>query len=202
MFVLDIGRDYVRSYLTKSTKADLAHVNKLFDDMVTDAVEDVKAFDVSADELVFDKSCEMRYAGQYHVLEIDLPEKEITEEDIRQLEERFHDVHQELFTFSLRWVPMEIINLRLTAKLKSSKLAPKRIAEGKEDPAKALIRTHQAWFGGKELETPVYDGTRLLAGNLVKGNAIIEEPTSTTVIPVGHACMVDAYGNYLIGSTK
>jgi hypothetical protein len=29
-------------------------------------------------------------------------------------------------------------------------------------------------------------------------NAIIEEPTTTTVIPAGHSCHVDEFGNFLI----
>jgi N-methylhydantoinase A len=64
MFFLDIGRDYVRSYLCKSDRADLSVINKLYKDMVADALEDVRAFDVSADDLLFDKSAEMRYQGQ------------------------------------------------------------------------------------------------------------------------------------------
>jgi N-methylhydantoinase A len=202
MFFLDIGRDYVRSHLCRSDRTDLSVVNKLFKDMVADALEDVKAFDVSADELVFDKSVEMRYQGQYHVLEIDLPEKETTGEDVKDLEERFHDVHEELFTFSLRWVPMEIINLRLTAKLKSDKLPIKKIVAGTKDPAKALLRKHKCYFEGKVVETPVYDGLKLEAGNIIKGNAIIEEPTTTTVVPARKLCTIDAFGNYIIVPEK
>jgi N-methylhydantoinase A len=202
MFFLDIGRDYVRSHLCRSDRVDLSVVNKLFKDMMADALEDVKAFDVSADELVFDKSVEMRYQGQYHVLEIDLPEKEPTAQDVKDLEERFHDVHEELFTFSLRWVPMEIINLRLTAKLKSDKLPIKKIVAGTKDPAKALLRKHKCYFEGNLVETPVYDGLKLEAGNIIKGNAIIEEPTTTTVVPASKLCTIDAFGNYIIVPEK
>jgi N-methylhydantoinase A len=95
---------------------------------------------------------------------------------------------------------MEIINLRLTAKLKSDKLPIKKIVVGTKDPAKALLRKHKCHFEGKLVETPVYDGLRLEAGNIIKGNAIIEEPTTTTVIPAGKLCTIDAFGNYIIVS--
>jgi len=78
MFFLDIGRDYVRSYLCKSDKADLGIINKLYEDMVAEALKDVEVFKVSPDEMIFEKSVEIRYQGQYHVLEIHLPETGIT----------------------------------------------------------------------------------------------------------------------------
>ena len=66
------------------------------------------------------------------------------------------------------------------------------------DPSKALIRMNDCYFDNKCAETPVYDGLRLEAGNVIKGNAIIQEPTATTVIPAGSVCKVDAFGNYII----
>ena len=198
MFFLDIGRDYVRSYLCKSDKADLGIINRLYEDMAAEAFKDVEAFDVSMDDLVFEKSMEMRYQGQYHVLEIHLPEGEITADVTRDVEKRFPALHEELFTFSLPWVPMEMINQRLTAKVKSSKLPIKKVAAGTADASKALLRKHDCYFGGAFVETPIYDGLKLEAGNVIKGGAVIEEPTATTVIPVGKICTVDAFGNYII----
>ena len=56
------------------------------------------------------------------MLEIRLPETEITEEDISNTwKMNFHEHHKELFTFSLPWVPIEMINLRLTVKIRSRK---------------------------------------------------------------------------------
>jgi len=31
----------------------------------------------------------------------------------------------------------------------------------------------------------VFDGTKLLSGNVIKGPAVIEEPTTTTLVPPG-----------------
>ena len=198
MFFLDIGRDYVRSYFCKSDKADLMLVNKLFDDMAAEALKDVEAFNVTLDDMEFEKSAEMRYQGQYHVLEIKLPEGEITPDSMKKLEKEFHELHEELFTFSLGWVPMEVINLRLTAKIKSTKIPINKIAVGTEDASPALLRKAQCYFGNMLVETPVYDGQKLLAGNVIKGGAVIEEPTATTVIPERAVCTVDAFGNYVI----
>ncbi len=49
---------------------------------------------------------------------------------------------------------------------------------------------------GKEYETPVYDGGKLAAGNKFEGPAIIEEVTTTVVVPVSYNCTVDNIRGY------
>ena len=78
----------------------------------------------------------------------------------------------------------------------------KKIAAGTKDASKALLRKKDYYFNNKCIETPVYDGLTLKAGNVIKGSAIIEEPTTTTVIPTGKICTVDAFGNYIITTEK
>ena len=43
--------------------------------------------------------------------------------------------------------------------------------------------------------TPVYQRAALLAGNLIKGPALIEEHASTTVLQPGDTLRVEQYGN-------
>jgi N-methylhydantoinase A len=198
MFFLDIGRDYVRSHLARTDKADLALISRLYKDMADEALRDVEAFHVGIDDLVVEKSVEVRYHGQYHVLEIKLPDREITGEDIADMEKRFHVLHEELFTFSLPWVPVEMINLRMTANIASTKVPIPRRAMASADPSEALLENRDCYFDHRRVPVPVYDGEKLQPGNVIKGAAIIQEPTVTTVIPSDGVCTVDAYGNYMI----
>ena len=198
MFFLDIGRDYLRSYLTNTDEAQPEIINKLYGDMLTDALKDLSDFDVSQKDLVLEKSVEVRYEGQYHILEIKLPDTSITKENIQSMIVEFHQLHKELFTFSLPWVSIELINIRLIAKLKTSKIPIAKIAQGDSNPSPALLRISQCFFSNSYVDTPIYNGLKLKAGNVIAGNAIIEEPTTTIVIPADYDCMVDEYGNYII----
>ncbi len=198
MFFLDIGRDYVRSHLCRSDRADLRTINELYADMREEALGDVGAFGVTEDDLVFEKSAEVRYQGQYHVLEIHLPPGEIGLADMKSLEEDFHKLHKELFTFSLPWVAMELINVRLTAKIKSDKLPIREVVPGTNDASKAIINVADCYFDNVCSPTPIYDESLLEAGNVIRGSAIIQAPTATTVIPANMVCTVDPYGNYVI----
>jgi N-methylhydantoinase A len=47
-------------------------------------------------------------------------------------------------------------------------------------------------------DAPTYQRAALLAGNRIKGPALIEEHASTTVLMPGDTCEVDGYGNLVI----
>jgi N-methylhydantoinase A len=198
MFFLDIGRDYLRSYLFKADEAKPHDINCLYQEMIREAMQDFEAFKVPQNEIVIEKSVDVRYSGQYHMLEIKVTDQELTGMDIQGMQEEFHQLHKELFSFSLPWVPVEVQNLRLTAKIKSQKIPIKKLNPGTIDPSGALLTRRLCYFDHNFIETPIYNGADLKAGNIIPGNAIIEEPTTTTVIPSGHVCTVDEYGNYII----
>ncbi len=47
-------------------------------------------------------------------------------------------------------------------------------------------------------DTPVYDGSKLAAGHELLGPAVIEERTTTVVIPAWFTCRVDRWRNYIL----
>jgi N-methylhydantoinase A len=75
----------------------------------------------------------------------------------------------------------------------------KRIGQGTKDASRALKHQREAFFeeAGGLIETRVYDGERLLGGNVLEGPSIVEEKTTTIVIPPGFRIIVDEYGNYI-----
>jgi N-methylhydantoinase A len=198
MFTLDIGRDYVRSYINPLRHAQPEEINRLYEDMIKEALDELKVFDVVRKDLLAVKSADLRYVGQYHEVEIELPGRDIIAEDIEQLAKVFQQKHEALYTFSLPWVPIEIRVLRLVAKVKGQKIDLRRISKGTKDPSKAFKRTRKCFFEGQFGETTVYDSEKLKAGNIISGPAIIEVPTTTAVIPRNFQCKVDDLNNYII----
>ena len=62
----------------------------------------------------------------------------------------------------------------------------------------AFAGKRQVSFDGRFRDAPTYRRSELLAGNKIKGPALIEEHASTTVLMPGDAMTVDAYGNLVI----
>jgi N-methylhydantoinase A len=198
MFTLDIGRDYLRSYICPLSKAKPAIINSLYKQMLKVAQTELKAFNESSEKLWITQSADLRYAGQYHEVEVELPPRAIVAKDLEDLAKNFHDKHRELYTFTLSWVPIEIRNLRLIARVKGEKIELHRIPKGTKDPSKAFKRKRTCLFSEQLVETPIYDSEKLKAGNIIVGPAIIEVPTTTAVIPFRYQCKVDDYNNYII----
>ncbi|UCD27552.1 MAG: hydantoinase/oxoprolinase family protein, partial [Planctomycetota bacterium] len=141
MFSLDIGRDYVRSYLCRLSEADPDDMNARYQEMIAEALREFEGFGASRQELVVTKYADVRYKGQYHEVEMGLDAEQITQNNIETLAGEFHRKHEALYTFSMPWVPVELRNLRIIAKLKGKKVQLNKIDKGPEDPAGALIRT-------------------------------------------------------------
>ena len=103
--------------------------------------------------------------------------------------------------FSLRFYNVELRSLRIIVKVIRPNITVKEVAAGTEDPSGAWKRERQCFFDGDFVKTPVYEGEKLKAGNFIRGPAIIEETTTTVVVPRLWSCRVDKYGNYSIRRT-
>ena len=62
----------------------------------------------------------------------------------------------------------------------------------------ALKGHRNAFFEGKFMSVSVYDGLRMGHGHSVSGPCIIEQPTTTIIVPNEYALSCDEYNNYLM----
>ena len=199
MFTLDIGRDYLRSLITPIENIDLNLVNRLYKEMEQEALSAVKISEVTGDDLEINRTMEMRYRNQFQNVEVGgLPSGKISIKDIKEIVDEFHLKHKELYTFSMPQYEVELRALRSIVRIKKPKIGMKGLVGGRYDSSEALKRKRQCYFDKVYLLTSVYDGNKLKAGNCIPGPAIIEEATTTVVIPKSFNCTVDKYGSYLI----
>jgi len=213
MFAMDVGRNYARSYICGAKNIDVEKVNRLYREMEAEALAGFRANDISPEQVVFRRSAEMRYGGQFHEVEVELMGSlrlrsgqarsaqggaAFSAEQLEATVNEFHRQHDKLYTFRMPWKAAEFLTFRLRATAPRAPFHLRRIDAGGPDGAGAIKRLRRCWFDGQEVDTPVYDGTRLLAGARFAGPAIIEETTTTVVIPARFDCAVDQWKNYLL----
>ncbi len=174
-------------------------IDKLFKEIEKQGVRHLEKDGFKKDRIAIKRSLDMRYVGQVHECTVDIGTFEINAKTIDQVKDAFHKRHEELYTYSERHNPVEVVNIESTVyglidKPKAPKLAKGAAAE------KAVKGHRKAIFSadGKQVKTPVYDGEKLGAGATIKGPAIIEEVTTTIVIEPGWTAKLDASGSYLI----
>ncbi|MGH6725851.1 MAG: hydantoinase/oxoprolinase family protein [Pseudolabrys sp.] len=198
MFAMDIGQDYARSFVTRAANADVEGLNRIFAELQAEAINAFKAHGVAAADVVLRRSADLRYVGQFHEVEIDFAGGKITREAAIAAADAFARKHEELYTFAMPWKAVEILTLRLKASTPNAPFALPQVAQGGADPRGALKRRRTCRFNGRDIDTSVYDGEKVLAGNVIPGPAIIEETTTTVVIPEAYVCSVDKYKNYIL----
>ena len=150
---------------------------------------------------------EARYEGQGYELRIDVGSGSIDKAWIDAMKATFHDIHEREYSRRFEDADVQIANVRVRAVGVMPGLTAPQVARGNATPpAGALKLTADAWFrvNGKlkKVKTAFYERTELVAGNVIEGPAIITQFDSTTVVPPGFSCKVDAVGNLVVTYSK
>jgi N-methylhydantoinase A len=129
------------------------------------------------------RTLDMRYTGQVHECTVEVDAFDITGASLKALEEAFHARHEELYMYSERHSAIEVVNVESTIIGKIDR--PERMKQAKGSGAdNAKTGTRQVVFSsdGARIETPIYDGSKLGAGDHIEGPAVLEEETTTIVL--------------------
>lgn len=78
------------------------------------AARDLAGQHVMQDHVVFQRFAATRYMGQEHTVKVSLPGSAITSQKMPEINERFHQLHEQTYTFRLE-SPVEVVNYHLTA---------------------------------------------------------------------------------------
>jgi N-methylhydantoinase A len=194
----DIVSEFSRSRYEETRSLDRGRVNDALADVEARAdqfLADLAGLPVTATRKDF--LVEARYRAQVWELDVPVPRRLESDEDVRAVEEAFHATHERIFAVREPGQYLECLlwKARATAVLDKPELQPRRPA-----PAGADAEGHvEAYFKETGLATvPRYDGPSLLAGTTVVGPAILREPTTTVVVYPGSSAVVTQHGNYLL----
>ena len=145
---------------------------------------------------------ELRYAGQYHEVDVEVPATAIEALDWLRVRTLFDDRHERLYGYSLRdpRVGVELINLRLVAVGVTGKPRLRREPRCRGSFAPARVGRRDVYLGPKRgfRTVPVFAGEQLHHGQAQAGPAIIELPNTSIVVPPRARASVDALGHFWV----
>jgi N-methylhydantoinase A len=200
MFAMDIGRNYARSYISSAATADLGRITDLFQQMEDEAANGLKDMGAESGTVEFVRTVAMRYIGQFSEVEVSFPLGEVTAQSLAEAVANFHRRHEELYTFEMLWKGTELLTFYLKATVQKARFELRAAVEGSSDASPAQKSTRECIFNGVPIETPVYDGSLLRAGNRFEGPAIVEEAKTTVVVPPAFTCEVTRQHGYVLNS--
>jgi N-methylhydantoinase A len=149
---------------------------------------------VAAGDVHVTRIAEMRYVGQGHELEVEIPAGRLDASSLGTITERFEVSYRALYHRVPQGVAIEALNWRVTVSGPSPDLRLVPDATDRGGPAADAIKSRRrAYFpdAGGFVETPVYDRYRLGPGADFTGPAIVEERESTAVIGPGGRVRID-----------
>jgi N-methylhydantoinase A/oxoprolinase/acetone carboxylase beta subunit len=193
---------FVRSYITLLRGCDWDEVGRLFAEMQDEARRALATSDQPDPVFRTRIAAEMRFAGQYHEIRVDLPPvAELGTAAVAEIEARFRERYSATYGRALSGLQVEALNWHLVAE--AARPALRVAAQPVEEASPELGRKGEraVYF---PLPTPgyqpcpVYDRYLLASGFALAGPCIFEEPEATIVVPPGYAVAVDAYRNVVI----
>jgi 5-oxoprolinase (ATP-hydrolysing)/N-methylhydantoinase A len=147
------------------------------------------------------RRADARLTGQFHDIEIAIPDGRLTEADAPTLASAFEAEYRRLYGTFLAGRPIQVLNWRVRVSGPPPGLAlPRARARPGAQAAAALRGRRPAYFPETEgfADVLVYERTRLVPGARLAGPAIVEEAEATTVIGPGDALSVDALSNLVV----
>lgn len=193
--------DIVRSHHAELAQVGHTAAKAVFDEMEHEGSDVLTASGVPADEIIHERTVEMRFVGQGNEIEVPVPHlddgwrADLATSFVTQYRQRFGDV-----------VPSGVDVEILTWRVSSSGPNPHaRIClEPTADSANALIGHRDAYFpsAGGYVPTPVYDRYRLVTGDVLEGPALVQEREATLVLPPSARCTVAEDSSMLVEFTE
>ena len=193
----DISLDFVRTLITSANPGSWARVNENLSDMRTEGTKWLESEKVPLERQRFVQVVEARYEGQNFEVAVNVPATE-------EMTLKFAKGHRAEYGYDIADRTVEIVNCRI----KAVGLVPKPDNDFLPASAgpleQALIETRSVLFSAKSgrAETPVYVRSKLPLETPFSGPAIVEEMSSTTIIPPGTTSYVDRSGNIIISNLK
>lgn len=201
--IADLVAEYSTSFYTETRDFNYEGVANVLSALREKAQAFLDRHGIPKNKGRIELTVEARYPYQVWELPVTIHDLDLTkEEGVKTMVERFHEIHERVFAVKEPTAYLECIFWRAEA-IGQTAVIPEfeeqeRVSE--VPSTQAVMGKRQAYFEKIKgtTETTVYRGSELFYGNKIKGPAIIEEVTTTIVIPPGKQVSVEKYGSYLI----
>jgi N-methylhydantoinase A/oxoprolinase/acetone carboxylase beta subunit len=200
MLIAPRGVERVRSYRCLLERIEWDHVFYLLEDLERAARSVLREARVDDADVEVRVALDMRYAGQGHELTVATSRDALARRDESGLRTAFETEYGRRYGITLDGMAIEVVSWRMSVQgppvLRFSNATRHRVA-GADHPKK-----RRAFFreGGGFIEVPVRPRGNLGVGQSVAGPALVEEETTTIVVPPGWNAQLDESENVLMRS--
>jgi len=202
MLVADVRHDLVKTNITKLTNnvKDAKTIDTVYNTLEKQLLEIFATEGADSEKVSILRNADMRYYGQEHVIKVPIAYGKIDVSRVKEIENAFTKAHEREYRFVLPNNAIEMVNFHATGILGVKKPALPTMASEDKSVDKALKEERRIYFGQKEgsKRIPIYSKDLLPPTAEISGPAIIEELTSTIIVPKDFKSKIDKFGNVLM----
>ena len=190
-------RDFVRTVARAIGELDTGELRTLLSELRRQAREALRADGFADERTWITAGLSYRYRGQAYDLAIMHDGDRFDDEDLAHTVAEFHRTHHRLYGHSFADIPVELVNVRVTALGSPEEPNMTWSFDGTEAQAVAT-RPVRFGDGAKATETRSYLRSGLAPGANVEGPAVVHQTDSTILVPPGAAAEVRLSGAMLL----
>lgn len=195
-------QDYVQTFVAELERVDGAEIERQFRLMAEPGMRQLESDGLGSSQLETIPSIDLRYRGQDHALPVPLEGARLDAAGRAKLRALFDSLHERHYGHASPGEPVEIVNLRLSMRVKRDAGLVTRLlgASYRASAAKQPGVKRPVIFGdaGQPQDTLVVWRPSLEPGDVVKGPAVIEEENSTLLLHPGDVARVNETGVLMI----
>ncbi|RLC29879.1 MAG: hydantoinase/oxoprolinase family protein [Deltaproteobacteria bacterium] len=181
---------------------DPKEVDSIFGELENTLLNKLNLAGFEKERIVLERTVKMRYGMQVHELRVPVKRKKYTDEDMQLLSDDFEKRYEQIYgkDTGYREGGIDIVSFEVEAVGLLNKPKIRKNALKGADSSHAVREKRDVFFRGAGgfVPTNIYDMTRLEAGNIIEGPAVIEVPTTTVVILPEQVARIDEYMNIVI----
>jgi N-methylhydantoinase A len=199
MLQTSVRHSYLRSEIGSLARIATERVNELFAALEAQAMQEATGEGFSPGEAKITRLLDLRYPHQGYSLCVPCPAP-FDEAARRTVKEAFDSLHQNVYGQSAPNENAEIVTFRLQSEIIVPRLALPELPRTDGNAARAIKGQRPLYDTElqKFMLVNVWDRTKLLAGDLFEGPAVIEQFDSTAVALAGQTVSVEANGALII----
>ena len=193
----DFTHDYVASVVRPADQIESNKLETILSDLRARAEADLKSEGVEPHAQILQPSLDIRYVGQSTEINIESPSPHSDATiNIQGYVAAFHRRHEELYTYRVPGEPVEVVNLRLRA---IGRMPQPPRGESAVNATGSARTKRKAWFPELGIvEVPVWHRRNLGPDARLRGPLLVQELSSTTVVPPQAVVTMDSGGNLVL----
>jgi len=190
MLATDLRFEVSRTHIGDTARLDGAGIKQLFAGMEHEGLARLReSFD---GPVRVQRSVEMRYGEQIFEITVPLDDVDWSVDDpLPQIVERFHDRHEQLYTYALREQDAVLVNARAAVIGVLPGVPQEQIRPAQADAEPRGER--RIWLRGWT-SVPVFEFDALAPGQVIAGPSIVESAMTTVLLRPGNSATVTPHG--------